>query len=1538
MASDDSESSERLSGPEGAESGETWGAVGTGRADRTAPRHPPDTGEAETPDKAEPRHTPEAEGTEKPHGGESQAWASGAVGGAGTGTAGPSGGPGGVSPVARLAAVLGAAARDRAGEGGGPADGPTPRELAEVLWLGMRLAEGDQPAGLDDEPSGAAPGPPPGHGREQAPSPVRQAPEPDPLPRPAPPPRVPLRLPAAERAAAPPGTARGPVLAPAPPMLARPLALQRALRPLKRRVPAPRARVLDERATADRIARLGAHPDIWLPVLRPAHDRWLRLALVHDTGPTMPVWRPLVRELHTVLSQSGVFRTVTLHPAGPDGRAGQVPVPADGRTAALVVSDCMGPQWRPGAAGSRWYATLRHWAARMPLAVVQPLPEHLWETTALPARPGLLSPPAAAAPAAALAFTPYDRDGTPPPPAAVPLPVLEPGAPWLANWAALLADPGGGRLPGAAAWLPPLPQAPQEWSPDLTAASAEELVLRFRATASPEAFRLAGHLALAVPSVPVMRLVQRAVDRDPRPQHLAEVILSGMLTAVGGPPGSYAFRPGVRELLLRTLPRTARGRTREFLARVGGLIDERAGAAAGEFRARPGEADAFATVREETVRRLGGEPEARVPGPDGPTARQLVGGRYRLVTRRGASRRVWQAVDTRTREPVVVHLYPRQEESPRRFLREAEALRRVDSPHVPRVLDHGLHGETPYLVVGFTEGVTVNELMSGSGPDVSTAVFVRLLRDGTAGLTALHAHGLVRGQRGAGCLLLRPDGTVTLSRVALGEESLNRTATTDLRGFHRTLRELARHISASPEFRDALEAIREGRPPDFLLAELEERAELEALARDFEPLALRMLGPLALSRNNEPLTVPSPEAQALLCMLVRRRGHRVPYGDLAGGLWERPPGERESARRIDVLARELARILGPGTLAALPDGWALHAPGIQVDAFFLQEFVGRLPEQAPESRRDLAYATLNLFCGTPLDGVPGPAAEAARAHFAALRESLRTTVADTAPPTALSVETDTDLAGRPETRITLEHALHEILARGSLTGQQHEIQVRPNGYLVRIAAGTDLLPVLVAALRWLPGHWAALSAAPRLRVAFASERHAGEATAPVTVVVAPALYDAFSRSSAATGPHRFHPLHGDDPDSPAAWYWPGPENDGLLNGPTVVQDLRRLGIPAPGRTAIVHTRAEGPLTLFNPTEPPVGPVTYWEVDLTLHRTTRRILLPSSGKENFTATVELQWRVTDPVAFVRGGPADVARRLVEHLTRGASRITRRHSRRRATGAERAIAAGLGRWPVPGLAVTCSVALAPESAAPPETRPSGTAPPGPGELLGRAETVLFGFDGPLVRLFTAAAAREAALELLALAAEDRDPRDALTGRPLVAGAARESLVHPLDVLRVFAREPVGPVLRRRLDQLELRAVPDAPATHNAVALIRALHGSGRRVSVAADVCEQAVHRYLESARLPLSGVQGRADDLDLLMPNPDCLRRALRPGGTPASGGLLIGTTVAELGAAQRLGLGFVGLARNPTVEQGLRAAGCEVTVRSLAPLLEAARSH
>ncbi|WP_248500759.1 SAV_2336 N-terminal domain-related protein [Streptomyces sp. D2-8] len=1413
------------------------------------------------------------------------------------------------SPVGRLAAALSAAGA-----------APTPREIAELLWVAGQLEpptgepESGRPIVPEAPATGAeAPGP-----EEPAPA----APVPPPTAEPpdrAAPDRVPLRLPTPRSPDRPhhhPGGG-SPLLAPAPPMLPHPLALQRALRPLQRKVPSPHLRLLDERATADRIARLGAHPDVWFPVLRPAPDRWLRLNLVHDTGPTMPVWHPLVSELHTALAQSGIFRTVTLHPATPDGRARHVPVLDDGRTVTLVVSDCMGPQWRPGEAGDRWYRTLRHWAHHMPLAVVQPLPEHLWSTTALPAEPGLLTSPATAAPTATLAFTPYDA--SPPPEGAVPLPVLEPGAPWLAHWATLLADPGGARTPGAVAWLPPVPAPPAEPTPDITTSSPEDLVLRFRATASPEAFRLAGHLALAVPSVPVMRLVQRTLERDPRPQHLAEVILSGMLTSAPGPPGSYEFRPGVRELLLRSLPRTARGRTREFLEQVGGLIDERAGLAAGEFRAETdggrGEAGpAFATVSEETVRRLGGE--------------VLFAGRYRLTGRRDWEGRVSRAVDVRTDRQVIVRRYREQPAPQERFLSQARALAGIDDPHVVKVLDFGVEGDAPYLVTEFVDGLTVSEVLSG----ITFPAFARLVCQGMAGMEALHARGLVRGERGPAGLLLRPDGTVLLSRITLGEESRDKAPEADVAEFRWLLKQLAAGAQVPAEHRELLDLIDRHELPEAAAYAARLPAEWPP------PRSFTLLGPLRISAGTEPVEPPSPKAQALLCMLLLRHGVRVPHSELARGLWEEPLPESEAAQRLDALAAEVRQVLPDGGLVALSHSYALHVPDVYVDVLHCERLLAGDPA---DPRR-----ALGLWYGDPLDGVPGPAAAATRDRLRALRADLRSGPEASAP--TILFEAD-DLTGHPEARITLEYAVHEMLSRGALAPHRFDVRVRGSGYEVHTEPGTYLLPVLVAVLRGLPEVLTGLVDPPPLTVTFwdrpAPPPEPPPVPADIQVIVSPAVYEQFAASSAAQGPQRFQPLYQDGATDtpPVAWYCPlspattpEPEARDLVQGPFITRDLRRLGIPAPGRTAVVHTRPDGPLILLNPARPhgegTPRLVTYYEVDLTTHQAHHRVSLPSSGKAAFAAAVELSWHVEDPVAFVRADVGRVSEPLLGHLLEEAARITRRHPLRRAGAAQRAVNAGLRHWPVPGLSVTASVQLGPEGAALPG--PQGTAPaqrPLP-RLLGEAETVLLGFDGPMARLFSASTAREAVRDLLALVDEHRDPRHALPG------AVRETFAHPLDVLRAFAQDPLGPLLRERLDELELLAVPHAPATHNSAPLIRTLHASGRRVGVITDVCAEAVPRYLRPyGNLPLAGVHGRAEDLSLLTPHPDCMLRALEACDGSAATGLVIGSTVAELAAAQRAGLRFVGLARNTTTDRQLREAGCETTVTSLAPLLEAAHS-
>ncbi|MFE6757596.1 SAV_2336 N-terminal domain-related protein [Streptomyces sp. NPDC057684] len=881
---------------------------------------------------------------------------------------------------------------------------PTPVELAELLWLAGRMEDAERHSGPPADPppesrppdpaTGAAPVP-----RTQPPTPRTppQAPAPShPTPRIRD--RVPLYMDQSDDAA---GATPASLLAPAPPMLRHPLPLQRELRPLKRSVPSlTGARVLDERATADRIARLGAHPSSWVPVLRPAPERWLRLVLLHDAGPTMPVWRPLVRELHAALTQSGIFRTVTVHRATPDGRVERLAVPHDGRTVALLLSDCTGPQWRQGAAGRRWFRTLHTLASRMPLAVIQPLPEHLWHTTALPARPGRLTAPHAAAPLSSLGFTPYD-DGEPGPPRhpdAVPLPVLEPAPAWLANWSRLTATAGGVHVPGAAAWLAasPVTDEPRE---DVASLTPEDLVLRFRATASPQAFRLAGHLAVGVPHLPVMRLVHAALEPEPRPQHLAEVILSGMLATTPGPPGSYVFRDGVRDLLLRSLPRTARSRTSELLGRVGALIDERAGVAAGEFRAatRGADGEAFATVSEESVRRLSGG----TPSPG-------LGSRYRLLRRLRPGGTVWEARDEELDRVVAVKLYGQMPARQRRtFLDASRVLTRVDHPNVAKVHDFGVEEDgTAFTVMEFLEGVALNTLYSIGGylfpSPLRASVMIQLAR----AVEAVHAAGITHGAIGMPKVALLPDGTVKLTPFASGPSRpdgiaddlhqlgvvfnlLNIGAAADGDGGLARLHVLAAEGLMSGDAarqRGALEALLRNLPPD----------DLEPTPADRRHY--RLLGPLAVTRNGTPLTPSAPALQSMLAMLLLRHGNPVSRDELTEGLWAAGKRPDRSDALLGTYASRLRNALGPGTLATLSDGYALHTSTDTLDVLQCQELVTlaeteRAAGNLHTARTHIA-AALSLWRGTPLDGVRGPAARAARTRLTQLHLTLHRTRAE----------------------------------------------------------------------------------------------------------------------------------------------------------------------------------------------------------------------------------------------------------------------------------------------------------------------------------------------------------------------------------------------------------------------------------------------------------------------------------------------------------------------------------------------------------------
>ncbi|MDK0522169.1 SAV_2336 N-terminal domain-related protein [Streptomyces sp. ML-6] len=373
------------------------------------------------------------------------------------------------------------------------------------------------------------------------------------------------------------GTGRGGARAltfgvPAAPVLPAPLRLQRAMRPLQRYRPAapPLRRTLDEVATAERSARAGG---LVMPVFRGESRREAVLQCVMDASSSMLVWDRMFSELQQIFAQLGAFRDVQvryLH-QGPDGAAAvsRSPDPAaaplssadrlsdpTGRRVTVLVSDCAGPLWHSGRA----HRLLHHLAGQAPAAVLQPLPQRMWNRTRLPVTHGSLS--RGDGPGGAAVLKVVEQPGTGPAvhPGALAVPVLPPVEAALAAWARLLSGSGAGHISGAVGWVrADQPAAAAQRSGG--SPSSLQLVSRFRSAASPVAGQLAVYLAAAPLHLPVMQLVQRTMLPHSGPSELAEVLLSGLLTRSRGEDGGgddgqwFEFAPGVREALLGPLGR-----------------------------------------------------------------------------------------------------------------------------------------------------------------------------------------------------------------------------------------------------------------------------------------------------------------------------------------------------------------------------------------------------------------------------------------------------------------------------------------------------------------------------------------------------------------------------------------------------------------------------------------------------------------------------------------------------------------------------------------------------------------------------------------------------------------------------------------------------------------------------------------------------------------------------------------------------------------------------------------------------------------------
>lgn len=406
----------------------------------------------------------------------------------------------------------------------------------------------------------------------------------------------------------------------------------KAFRGLKRTVDAPDDLELDVPVTVRQAADAG----FWDPVLTPAPDRWLHVAVVVDDAASGPAWSDEIRAFLQALEDSGAFGGVRVWHFDSDaaeatpltirggtaaavaGRDNRELVDPSGRRAVLVLSDCVGDGWGDGRVASM----IDVWAATNPVAVVHLLPQRFWSRC----QPRLVSvdwqahQPFTAGSAPRWRLRRDTASG-----AGSMVPVFDLTGAAMTRWATLVAGTSSGWIPGTAFCTKDghLRQSMEAVDDDGEDDDLEHLevaerskvqVERFQAVASPPAFKLATLLSTAPLQAPTIRMIQRVALGTEQPTYWAEVLLSGLVDRVDGDGQDgilYDFADGVREQLLTRL---TRGEALKMLRETSDFINSRLGGALdflallGLDEASPiGAADRpFARVAVQVLRALGG--------------------------------------------------------------------------------------------------------------------------------------------------------------------------------------------------------------------------------------------------------------------------------------------------------------------------------------------------------------------------------------------------------------------------------------------------------------------------------------------------------------------------------------------------------------------------------------------------------------------------------------------------------------------------------------------------------------------------------------------------------------------------------------------------------------------------------------------------------------------------------------------------------------------------------------------------------------------
>jgi serine/threonine protein kinase len=163
--------------------------------------------------------------------------------------------------------------------------------------------------------------------------------------------------------------------------------------------------------------------------------------------------------------------------------------------------------------------------------------------------------------------------------------------------------------------------------------------------------------------------------------------------------------------------------------------------------------------------------------------------RFKLLTElgRGGMGVVWKARDEETGQIVALKLlhpgYAADPDYVKRFERELELARRIDSPNVVKVLGFGVRKKTPYLALEYVDGPSLRQLLASQGP-YSWPEARPLLVQITQGLVDAHAAGVIHRDLKPSNVLIGSDGVPKLADfgIARGLDLTRVTGTSTMLG------------------------------------------------------------------------------------------------------------------------------------------------------------------------------------------------------------------------------------------------------------------------------------------------------------------------------------------------------------------------------------------------------------------------------------------------------------------------------------------------------------------------------------------------------------------------------------------------------------------------------------------------------------------------------------------------------------------------------------------------------------------------------------